>query len=257
MGWLSQKTTNEAAKTSAHPEKYGFDVSVGLRLRGMGAPVQATVMHIALAGCRLRSWMHMERGTAVGFDFPLPDGRVISVNGVVESARQVQNGVGHEYMVALEPLPDDQADALSRESARLARHSAASRSYDTTLVTASHFAGARVARDFSIAYRVSDPRATQRIGTGCDVNGIGLRLICNEQLREGEVLTLQFTLPHPGHHTHRKFAAQVKVKARVARCIKDSRKRDAYDLDFVEIGGMAREEISKYIHAHQNSKTKQ
>lgn len=259
--------------------KPAFDVPVKLRIRGVAEPVQATLLHIALAGARLRCWMLMERGSGLSFEWRLSDGRALQLAGTVAARYASRNGgVGFEYAVALDKLPEGDADALAREAAMLQRRSASARSYDTSLVDISQFTGYRVPDDFSLTYRGDDRRSVTRIAQACDVTGNGLRLRCDERLREGQELILNLRLPdgvlgvHQGDDNElvtgpfgyrrvprrylRRAFADLKVRARVLSAVKDSKRRPAYELQFVNVDGLAREEIARYIHASQLSRLK-
>jgi hypothetical protein len=43
----------------------------------------------------------------------------------------------------------------------------------------------------------------------------------------------------------------LKLKAKLLGTVKDARRRDAYEVQFLEVDGMAREELARYIHASQ------
>lgn len=259
--------------------KHTFDVPVKMRLRGVQEPVQATLLHIALAGCRLRSWMLMERGTAVSFEWRLGSGKLLDLCGVVAARYAPRNGgVGFEYALALEQLPAEDADALAREAAMLARRTASARSYDTALVDISQFTGYRVPHDFAVTYRPDDLRAAPRSAQACDVMGNGLRLHCAEPLKANDVIHLHITLPahvlsiHKGKDDDlvigpfgyrrvplkslRRPFAGLRLKARVLGKVSDSRRRAAYDVEFLDVDGMAREELARYIHASQLAQIK-
>lgn len=274
MAWLSNRRSAENSHPDDNVSKQTFDVPVKLRLRAVAEPLQATLLHIALSGCRLRSWMLMERGTAVSFEWRLGNGKLLTLSGVVAARYAPRNGgVGFEYAVALEPLAQPDADELAREAAMLARRTASARSYDTSLVDISQFTGYRVPHDFAIAYRADDSRSTQKRASACDVTGNGLRMRCEQPLKTGEVLLLQFTLPEHVLHVHkgkddelvigpfgyrrvpRKYLrrpfGELRLKARVLAKVKDSQRRDAYELQFLDVDGMAREELARYIHAAQ------
>jgi hypothetical protein len=278
MAWLSKKPAPPAS-AQVDPGKHAFDVPVKLRLRGVAEQVQATLLHIAVSGCRLRCWMMMERGTALSFEWRLADGKLLQIAGVVAARYQPRNGgVGFEYAVALEPLAERDADALAKEAAMLQRRSSSARSYDTSLVDISQFTGYRVPGDFTVAYRISDPRIGAKPAQACDVTGNGLRLRCEERLRDGQELALQFRLPdgvldvHKGkddelvtgplgyRRVPRKYLRRpfvdLKVRARVAGIVKDSRGREAYEMQFMEVDGLAREELARYIHASQLARLK-
>ena len=278
MAWLNNKAqSGSGAKQEA--SKHSFDVPIKFRLRGVNEPVQAMLLHIALSGCRLRSWMLLERGTALSFNWRLSDGRALELNGVVAARYAPRNGgVGFEYAVALEELPEADADALSREAAMLAKRTASARSYDTSLVDISQFTGYRVPDDFSLTYRLDDPRAGARIAQACDVTGNSLRLRPGEQLRPNTVIIMNFRLPDdvlgvhqgkddemvvgplgyrrvPRRYLRRPFE-ELRLRGRIAGVVKDSQRRDAYEVELLEVDGLAREEIARYIHASQLARLK-
>lgn len=274
MSWFSKSPYGGQQSTARNVIQHTFDVPVKMRVRGVAEPVQATLLHIAVSGCRLRSWMHLERGTAVSFEWRLGDGKLLQLTGAVAARYAPRNGgVGFEYAVALEDLPEADADALAREAAMLARRTASARSYDTSLVDISQFTGYRVPDEFGIAYRPDDPRISAKIGRACDVTGSGLRMRCEEPLRTGTVLVLQLTLPDhvlqvhhgkddelvvgpfgyrrmPRKYLRRPFG-QLKIKAKVIATVRDSRRRESYELQFIDVDGMSREELARYIHASQ------
>jgi|SRR5579884_143474 len=278
MAWLNKRSNREIPGT-LDIGKHTFDVPVKLRVRGVAEPVHAMLLHIALAGCRLRSWMLLERGAGISFDWRLSSGKLLSINGVVAARYAPRNGgVGFEYAVALEELPEADADELAREAAMLARRSASARSYDTSLVDISQFTGFRVPDEFELTYRIDDPRVTPKRAQACDVMGNGLRLRCDETLKVNQQLVLQFRLPEHVLNVHkgkdddlvigpfgyrrvplkymRRPFAELRLKARVTAVAKDSKRRDCYDVEFVDADGMAREELARYIHAAQLAQIK-
>lgn len=278
MAWLSTGKSKLGAKPP-EPAKPVFDVPVKFKLRGLSELVQGTLLHIALGGARLRSWMRMERGTAISFDWRLSDGRVLTLNGVVAAQYAPRNGgVGFEYAIALEELPQADADALAKESAMLQQRSLSARSYDTSLVDISQFTGYRVPEDFRVSYSKDDPRATPKDAVACDLTGKALRMRCEETLKAGEQLLLTFRLPDAMLNVHkgkddelvvgpfgyrrvpRKYLrrpfVELKLRARVAAQVADSQKRPAYEIELLEADGVAREEIARYIHASQLSRLK-
>jgi len=280
MAWLNNKPPSAlGAKQADEGSKHSFDVPVKFRVRGVAEPIQATLLHLAVAGCRLRSWMMMERGTALSFDWRLGDGKLLTLNGVVAARYAPRNGgVGFEYAIALEPMREADSDALAREAAMLARRTSSARSYDTSLIDISQFTGYRVPDDFALTYRPDDPRAGARIGQACDVTGNALRLRCDEQLRRNQIIHLQLRLPDvvldvhtgrddelvvgpmgyrrvPRKYLRRPFE-ELKLRGRVVASAKDSKRRAAYEIELLDVDGIAREEIARYIHASQLARLK-
>jgi hypothetical protein len=280
MAWLNGKPSSPlGAAPQTETTKHSFDVPVKFRVRGVAEAVQGTLLHIAVAGCRLRTWMHLDRGAAISLEWRLSDGKMLALNGQVAARYAPRNGgVGFEYAVALERLPEADADALAREAAMLARRSAAARSYDTSLVDISQFTGYRVPDDFTLTYRPEDPRIGARIATATDLTGNALRLIVDERLRLNQILHLQLRLPDtilsvhkgaddelvvgpmgyrrvPRKYLRRPFE-ELKIRGRVVATVKDSKRRTAYEIELLDVDGLAREEIARYIHASQLSRLK-
>jgi hypothetical protein len=250
MAWFNRNAPSAKGQNAQRSVvKHTFDVPVKVRVRSMSEPLQATVLHLAVANCRMRSWMSLERGTAVAFDWQLSDGRILHLSGAVAARYPASSGVGFEHAIALEELPVADADALARDLATLSRRTAAARNFDTSVVDVSHFTGYRVADDFPIAYRSEGARTTASVGRACDVMGGGLRMRCEHRLRSGDILSLQFTLP--ARSNARRQHPQLSVKAKVLGTVKDSRRRDAYELQFLDTDGTLRVELARYIHAAQ------
>ena len=275
MAWLSKKQADSlrSAAPASDTGRPSFDVPVRIRIRGVQEPVQATLLHLCVTGGRLRCWMLMERGTAVSFDWQAGD-RKIGLYGTVAARYPARAGTtGFEYAVALEALARADADVIARDAALLTRKSAAARAYDTSLVDISGFTGFRVPGDLPVAFRTEEMRVGTRPAVGCDVNGGGMRLRCNDELRDAQLLTLQFRLNddvlrvHQGRDDEmvvgpmgyrrmplrslRRPFEELRLKARVTGRTTDSKNRAAYEIQFVEVDGLAREELARYIHAAQ------
>lgn len=257
--------------------KQTFDVPVKLRVRGALQPALATLLHIAISGCRLRASAVMERGTALSFEWRLSDGALLEIAGVVAARYPTRNGApGYEYAVALEQLAQEDSDALQKEAALLVR-SASAKSYDTALVDISQFINYRVPDDVTISFRIDNPR-TFGIASACDITGNALRLRCSETLRVNERLHLAVKLPdvvlsvHKGKDDElvtapmstqqvprrvlRRPFQEIQLSGRVVGVVKDSRRRDAYEIELLDLNAVARQEIARYIHASQLARLK-
>lgn len=257
--------------------KHTFDVPVKMRVRGAVLPASATLLHIAISGCRLRASAIMERGTALAFEWRLADGRLLNIAGVVAARYPTRNGApGYEYAVALEALAPDDADALQHEAEMLVR-SASAKSYDTALVDISQFLNYRVPDDVTVSYRIDNPR-TFGIASASDITGNALRMRCSETLRANELLHIALRLPdvvlnvHKGkddelvtapmstqqvpRKTLRKPFQEIQLSGRVVGVVKDSKRRDAYEIELLDLNALARQEIARYIHASQLARFK-
>lgn len=264
---------------SAAPEqiKHTFDVPIRMRVRSCPDPVAATLLHIAVSGCRILAAQEMERGTALSFDWRLSNGKLLNVAGVVAAryAPKTQTP-GFEYAVALEPMPEDDIDALAAEAALLVR-SASARSYDTALVDISQFTNYRVPDDVTVSFRIDHPK-TFGIGRACDITGNALRFTCNETLRPNEAVHFAVRLPDVVLNVHkgsddelvtapmstarvprkvlRRPFTEIQVSGRVVGAVKDSKRRQAYEIELVDVQGIARQELARYIHASQLARFK-
>lgn len=266
-----------SAPVSSEEIKRTFDLPVKMRIRGTADSVQATLLHIAISGCRLRASAAMERGTGLSFEWRLSNGKLLDVAGVIAAQYPPKNGSGGwEYAVALEPMSDADSEALASEAALLVRNASA-RSYDTALVDISQFTNYRVPLDVRVSYRIDNPR-TFGIAEACDITGNALRLHCNETLRARETLHLAVRLPdgvlsvHKGDgeelvtaptgegQVPRKVLRQpfkeIQLSGRIVGTVKDSKRRDAYEVELIEVNPVARQELARYIHASQLARFK-
>ena len=279
MAWLNNAKP-KLATAPIEPPKPSFDVPIKFKLRGIAEPIQATLLHIAVGGARLRSWMRMDRGQGLSFEWRLSDGRVLTLGGVVAAQYAPRNGgVGFVYAIALEQLPEADADALAKEAAMLQRRASSARSYDTSLVDISQFTGYRVPDDFALTYQGDDPRVMPKAAEASDLTGNALRLRTQERLKPNQQLTLWVKLPDkildvhkgkddelvvgpfgyrrvPRKYLRRPFA-ELRLRARIVGMARDSAKREAYEVELLEVDGLAREEIARYIHASQLERLKQ
>ncbi len=257
--------------------KHTFDVPIRMRVRGEAQPIPATLLHIAISGCRISNSVRMERGTALSFEWRLSDGRLLNIAGVVAARYDLRDPArGYEYAVALEAMPEDEARLLSKEAEQLVR-SAAARSYDTALIDISQFMNYRVPDDVKVTYRIDNPR-TFGIGRACDMTGNALRFWCAETIRPNEVIHIAARLPdvvlnvHKGRDDElvtvpmgarqvpRKLLRQpfqdIQLSGRIMDRCKDSRRRDAYEVSLFDLNPLARQEIARYIHASQLARLK-
>jgi hypothetical protein len=277
MAWQDKDGASPLGTSPTEEVKHTFDLPVKLRVRGVAQPVQGTLLHIAISGCRVHAPVSMERGTGLSFEWRLSNGKLLDVAGVVAARYAPKNGgAGFEYAMALDAMSEDESDALEREAGLLVR-SASARSYDTALVDISQFMNYRVPDDVRVSYRVDNPR-TFGIGNACDITGNALRLNCADALRANETVHLAVRLPdmvlsvHRGsddelvtapmgtHQVPRKVLRQpfqeIQVSGRVVATVKDSKRRSAYEIELLEVNGLARQELARYIHASQLARFK-
>lgn len=272
MAWTEQSSAD------AQPElKRTFDVPVVMRVRGEEETVSATLLHIAISGCRLRAPVSLERGTGLSFEWRLSNGKLSNIAGVVAARYDARDGkTGFEYAVALEALPEDEAAVLAKEAELLVR-AASARNYDTALVDISQFLNYRVPDDVRVSYRIDNPRSFG-IGNACDIMGKALRLRCADPLHLNERIHLSLRLPDVVLSVHRGDGEElvsapmgekqvprkalrapfqeIQVSGRIAGLVKDSRRRDSYEVELEDLNPLARQEIARYIHASQLGRIK-
>jgi hypothetical protein len=277
MAGLNKDGASPAGPVQTEDIKHTFDVPVKMRVRGVAEPIQATLLHIAVSGCRLYSMKQLDRGAAISFEWRLSNGKLLNVAGAVAARYSPRNGgSGFEYAVAVDDLPEDEANALEQEAAMLVR-SASARSYDTAVVDISQFINYRVPDDVTVSYRIDNPR-TFGIGGASDITGNALRLRCHEMLRPNETVHLAVRLPdvilsvHKGHDEElvasptglkqiprkvlRRPFEEIQLRGRVVAIVKDSKRRDAYEIELLDVDSLARQEIARYIHASQLARVK-
>jgi len=277
MAGLNKDGASPTAPTQTETIKPTFDVPVKMRVRGAAESIPATLLHIAVSGCRLHTNRSMERGAALSFEWRLSNGKLLNVAGVVAARYTPRNGgPGFEYAVAIEAMPEEEGNALEQEAAMLVR-SASARSYDTALVDISQFINYRVPDDVTVSYRIDNPR-TFGIGGASDITGNALRLRCHETLRKDETVYLAVRLPdvilgvHKGNDDElvaaplgqkrvprkllRRPFEEIQLRGRITGSVKDSKRRDAYEVELLGVDGLARQELARYIHASQLARIK-
>jgi hypothetical protein len=66
--------------------------------------------------------------------------------------------------------------------------------------------------------------------------------------------------PHGYRRVPRKYLRrpfeELRLRGRIAGTAKDSQGREAYEVELLEVNGLAREEIARYIHASQLARIK-
>jgi hypothetical protein len=66
--------------------------------------------------------------------------------------------------------------------------------------------------------------------------------------------------PHGYRRVPRKYLRrpfeELRLRGRVAATVKDSQGREAYEIELLEVNGLAREELARYIHASQLARIK-
>lgn len=145
------------------------------------------------------------------------------------------------------------------------------------LLDISQFINYRVPDDVIVSYRIDNPRRFG-IGGASDITVNSLRLLCNEILQPDEVVYLALRLPdvilgvHKGDDDElvaapmgykrvprrllRRPFEEIQLRGRIVSTVKDSKRRDAYEIELLDLDGLARQELARYIHASQLARIK-
>ena len=105
----------------------------------------------------------------------------------------------------------------------------------------------RVPDDVIVSYRVDEPRAFG-IGGASDITGNALRLCCTQTLHPNDSVHLALRLPDP--------FGEIQLRGRVTAIVEDSKRRDAYEIELLEVDSPAGQQLARYVQASQPARLK-
>ena len=278
MRWL--KRPEVPARTPKN-ERAGYrqpvDLDVQVSVTGIRMPINGKIVNLSVSGCRLRSWIAIERGAAIAFDWPR-EGVNLRLTGTIVARQPSTEGAAFEYGVSFENLLPAEADLLAKEIHEAQRREALNRSMQAK---AMHVKPADVNRrgayraraEFPVELTFEDRTASSVKVTATDISSGGLRVVCEKPLTPKDEVTVRFRLPDdvlkifppgvqeeivntpfgPRRRTknNRRPFEEMRIRSRVAAQLKDWHERPAFGIAFVELDAYTREEISRFIHAVQ------
>ena len=254
------------------------DLPVQIDVRGIRLPVNATIVDISVSGCRLRSWIALERGVTVAFDWPRPTLR-LRLAGSIVARRPSAQGEAFEYGVTFTGLLPSEADAMQREILEAQRREAFNRAQREAEMRAAQPGTsnrrtayrANVAFPLEITY-VDRPEKPIEV-TASDISAGGLRISSDREFVPADEIVVRFRLPehvlrvYPAtvedetvmtpfgprrrSHNRRRPFEEMRVRSRIASRLADVDGMPAYGVAFVELDAYTREEIARFIHAVQ------
>ncbi|HET9095740.1 MAG TPA: PilZ domain-containing protein [Candidatus Baltobacteraceae bacterium] len=253
------------------------DLPVQVSVSGIRIPVNATIVDVSVTGCRLRSWIALERGSKVAFDWPR-EHVDLRLTGSVMARRPSDQGGAFEYGVSFAGLLPAQGDLLAREIAEAQRREALNRGREAAAMNVSpaqfnrrHTYRARA--EFSVDVTFEERKTAAIKVTATDISVGGLRIVCERELTSNDEVTVRFRLPDnvlgvfpPGVRedivmtpfgprrrakNNRRPFEEMRIRSRIANRLKDWHGRPAFGVAFVEIDAYSREEIARFIHAVQ------
>jgi c-di-GMP-binding flagellar brake protein YcgR len=253
------------------------DVPVHVDVKSMRMPINATIVNVSVTGCRLRSWIALERGATIAFDWPR-EGVQLRLKGTVLSRQSSSEGAAFEYGVTFTGLLPAESDVLAREIAEAQRREALNRAQEATAVRVSP---AQFNRRHAYRARANFPvdlifeeRASSAIKvTATDISSGGLRIVSDRELAPKDDVTVRFRLPDdvlkifppgvqeeivttpfgPRRRTknNRRPFEEMRIRSRITSRLKDWHGRPAFGVAFVELDAYTREEMLRFIHAVQ------
>lgn len=253
------------------------DLPVQVSVSGIRIPVNATIVDVSVTGCRLRSWIALERGAKIAFDWPR-EHVDLRLTGSVMARRPCTQGGAFEYGVSFAGLLPAQSDLLAREIAEAQRREALNRGQQAAAMRVSpaqfnrrHAYRARA--EFIVDVTFEERKTAAIKVTATDISAGGLRIVCDRELTSNDEVTVRFRLPDdvlrvfpPGVHedvvmtpfgprrrtkNNRRPFEEMRIRSRIANRLKDWHGRPAFGVAFVEIDAYSREEIARFIHAVQ------
>ena len=246
----------------------------------MRMPVNATLVNISLSGCRVRSWIMLQRGAGVQFDWS-SDSFKQHLSGTIVSRSPSASGAAFEYGISFTKLTASEADALAKEITKAQRREAMARAdqpaqiaINADRVNRRH--AFRANTQFPVTLRFEEQNMSID-AQATDLSAGGLRIICDQPfLRSGDEFIVRFRLPDevlrvfpkvekdkvretpfgPRRDTvdNRRGFEEMSIRSRVQRRLEDRHARPTYGITFVEVDAYSREEIARFIHASQLTK---
>lgn len=264
-------------KNSRESYRQTVDLPVQVDVRGVRLPINATIVDISVSGCRLRSWIALDRGVTVAFDWPRESVR-LRLAGTIVARRPSSQGETYEYGVTFTGLlPDEQAtltkeilEAQRREAFNRAQRAAAMNVKPSDINRRTAYR-ANVQFPLELSF-LEKPGAPLQV-TASDISAGGLRITCDRELDVNDEVMLRFHLPNdvlrvfpakieeevvmtpfgPRTRTRnqRRPFEEMRIRARVAGRFGGEEETPAFGIAFVEVEAYTREEIARFIHAVQ------
>lgn len=253
------------------------DLPVQVDVRGVRLPINATIVDISVTGCRLRSWIALDRGAGVSFDWPRENVQ-LRLAGTVMARRPSSEGEAFEYGVTFTGLLPDEVAALTKEIVEAQRREAFNRAARAAAINVKprdiNRRGAyRAAVEFPLELTFVERAGAALEVTASDISAGGLRIACDRELGVNDEVMLRFRLPE---HVLRVFPPKVeedvimtpfgprtrtrnqrrpfeemRIRSRVASRLGDDGEKPQFGIAFVEVDAYTREEIARFIHAVQ------
>ena len=275
-----QRPAADAANNKRKAFRQSLELPIAVAVRGLAAPIYATLLDLSEGGCRFRSLILIERGSPVEFAIPRRDGSKLTLGGKIVVRAMKSHGAQYEYGVTFARLLPSTREEISHVLLEMQRRAGISRAEARTAPVAPS-ANAKQRRQtvrafitFPIRFRRQGKPSQQ--GEASDIGSGGLRLTCPDSLPLGTTLELRFLLPsrvldiYPpptekieitpfGLKTvriadHRKPFEEMTIHGRVVSQFDPKRTLHVHGVEFIDLDGYSREEIARFTHAVQLTK---
>lgn len=253
------------------------DLAVVVDVRGIRLPINATIVDISVTGCRIRSWIALERDANVSFDWPR-EGVKLRLAGTVAARRPSNEGETFEYGVTFTGLLPAESDLLAREIIEAQRREAFNRAQSAAAMQVkpsdmNRRSAYRANVEFPLQLTLVDRPGAPLEVTASDISAGGLRITCDRELSVNDEVQLRFRLPgdvlrvFPAQIQHevvmtpfgertrtknqRRPFEEMQIRSRIASRLSAEGETPVFGVAFVEIDAYSREEIARFIHAVQ------
>jgi hypothetical protein len=279
LNWLKRPASRSAAPKN---ERAGYrqpvDLPVQLLVTGIRLPVNATIVNVSVTGCRLKSWIAIERDAKIAFEWPR-EGVDLRLTGTIVMRQPSDEGAAFEYGISFEGLLPAQADLLAREIHEAQRREALNRSMQAKALNVkpadvnNRRSAYRAKAEFRVDIVREDGKLLPIKVSAVDISSGGLRVTSERPLTPQDEVTVRFRLPDdvlkifppgvqeevvntpfgPRKHTknRRKPFEEMRIRSRITAQLADYDEKPAFGIAFVELDVYTREEIARFIHAVQ------
>jgi c-di-GMP-binding flagellar brake protein YcgR len=262
--------------------RQSIELPIAVTVRGLPAPVYGMLMNISESGCRLRSLILLDRSRIVEIELARAGSTAIKLCGRILSRSTPRSDAGYEYGIAFEETSDDQREALGQQIAEMQRRAEnarlAAREATKYVATGGQQRRTSVRTPYPIPIRYRPLNRSASMGEASDISVGGLRLNCPDSLPVGSELDIRFTLPssvlavYPASDDRMEIAPfgqgrvnvpdnrrpfeEIAVRGRILAHYGVENGQEVYGIAFVDVDGYQREEIARFTHAVQLSRSR-
>lgn len=236
-------------------------VRVDLRVAGIRIPIPSTLVDISAGGCQLHARTMLQPHVACEFNLPRDAMPPLRIVGILRKVSYTASDRTFRYAVEFEGLNEETREQLARlivDEQRRAIAITKRGGEDPARATPPRLqelrAHRRVEVNIPIRYSVGSHGAVQE-AIALDVSTGGLRMLCDQVLRQEWEIVVRFTPPNDVLKTVRSRSGsqrpfhEIRITAKSLPGVKQTRGRYMHSLVWVHPDPTVTEEIDRFVEA--------